>query len=102
MATDGLFDNLDLDEIMEEISQWEKKFFSSCTAEELQQPSSQGKHAMQALAKALVLKAREFSLDKGRDSPFAVLAKENDILWSGGMPDDTTVLVARVLSSAER
>ena len=52
---------------------------------------------MSALARALVLKARELSLDKRRDSPFAVLAKENDILWSGGMPDDTTVVVARVL-----
>ena len=25
-----------------------------------------------------------------RDSPFAVLAKENDIMWGGGMPDDTS------------
>jgi hypothetical protein len=24
-------------------------------------------------------------------------AKENDILWSGGMPDDTSVIVARVI-----
>ena len=101
MATDGLFDNLDLDEIMDEISVWEKKWFSSCTAEELQQPSAQGPDAMFALARALVTKARELSLDKGRDSPFAVLAKENDILWSGGMPDDTTVVVARVLASPQ-
>lgn len=55
---------------------------------------------MDALARGIVLKARECSLDKGRDSPFAVLAKENDILWSGGMPDDTTVAVARVVVRA--
>jgi len=52
------------------------------------------------LAEQLVLKARELSLDKQRDSPFAILAKENDILWGGGMPDDTTVIVARVVTPA--
>jgi hypothetical protein len=52
--------------------------------------------AMNVLAKRIVMKARELSLDKNRDSPFAVLAKENDIMWGGGMPDDTTVVVARV------
>jgi len=98
MGTDGLFDNLDVDEIIAEISDWEKKWFSSCTAEELQQPNPKGPEAMRALAQGLVLKARALSLDKNRDSPFAVLAKENDILWAGGMPDDTTVVVARVLS----
>jgi protein phosphatase PTC7 len=51
---------------------------------------------MNVLAKRIVMKARELSLDKNRDSPFAVLAKENDIMWGGGMPDDTTVVVARV------
>lgn len=54
---------------------------------------------MQALAEQLVRKAREFSLDKQRDSPFAILAKENDIMWGGGMPDDTTVIVARVVAT---
>ena len=95
-----MFDNLDVDEIVQEISEWEKKWFSSCTSDELQQASPNGPSAMQDLAKRLVLKARDLSLDKKRDSPFAVLAKENDILWSGGMPDDTTVVVARVLSTA--
>lgn len=48
------------------------------------------------LAEKLVRTAREFSLDSSKDSPFAVLAKENDIMWGGGMPDDTTVIVMRV------
>lgn len=39
----------------------------------------------------LVEKAREVSIDTNRDSPFAVLAKENDVMWGGGMPDDTSV-----------
>lgn len=52
--------------------------------------------ALRDLAKRLVDMAREYSLDKQRDSPFAILAKENDIMWGGGMPDDTTVIVAKV------
>ena len=44
--------------------------------------------------------AREFSLNNHKDSPFAVLAKENDIMWGGGMPDDTTVVVMRVFQNA--
>jgi hypothetical protein len=39
--------------------------------------------------------ARDFSLDRMRDGPFARLAKENDIMWKyGGRPDDTTVIGA--------
>eukprot|EP01036_Dinobryon_divergens_P028411 gene28411-37348_t len=53
---------------------------------------------MRELAEQLVRRARELSLDKQRDSPFAILAKENDIMWGGGMPDDTTVVVARVVT----
>lgn len=52
---------------------------------------------LKRLAKEIVEKAREMSLDKNRDGPFALLAKENDIMWGGGMPDDTTVVVARVV-----
>jgi protein phosphatase PTC7 len=33
------------------------------------------------------------------DSPFALLAKDNGILWSGGMPDDCTVVALRVIKS---
>ena len=36
------------------------------------------------LAKELCEKARENSLDNTKDSPFAMLAKDNDIMWSGG------------------
>ena len=36
---------------------------------------------------------------KNKDSPFALLAKENDIMWGGGMPDDTTVIVLRVINA---
>jgi protein phosphatase PTC7 len=49
------------------------------------------------LAERLVKKARENSLDSSLDSPFAILAKENDIMWSGGMPDDCIVIAMHVV-----
>jgi len=102
LATDGLFDNVDLDDIVKEISLWERKWFVPREGQqerELRYPSPAGDtSAVKELAEQLVLKARELSLDKQRDSPFAILAKENDILWGGGMPDDTTVIVARVVT----
>jgi protein phosphatase PTC7 len=52
---------------------------------------------MEILAAALADKAFEFSMDRRRDGPFALLAKENDILWShGGRLDDITVMCVRV------
>lgn len=81
LATDGLFDNMDLDEIVKEVAAWER---------------GDAADRVDALAEQLVQKARLLSLDKNRDSPFALLAKENDIMWGGGMPDDTSVVVARV------
>ena len=46
-------------------------------------------------------RARELSLDKMIDSPFAILAKENDIMWSGGMPDDCTIIAYHVVGNKE-
>lgn len=85
---------------MEEISKWEQEWFPSTDGSEIQKNSEKGSDAIQALSKQLVMKAREYSLDTNRDSPFAVLAKENDIMWGGGMPDDTTVIVARVFNAS--
>ena len=36
------------------------------------------------------------SLDDAVDSPFSLLAKENDVMWGGGMPDDVTVVCLEV------
>lgn len=46
-------------------------------------------------------RARELSLDNTRDSPFALLAKENDIMWGGGMPDDITIVALRVINKSK-
>eukprot|EP00607_Mallomonas_marina_P006683 CAMPEP_0182437756 /NCGR_PEP_ID=MMETSP1167-20130531/85259_1 /TAXON_ID=2988 /ORGANISM="Mallomonas Sp, Strain CCMP3275" /LENGTH=448 /DNA_ID=CAMNT_0024630787 /DNA_START=507 /DNA_END=1853 /DNA_ORIENTATION=+ len=99
LATDGLFDNVDLDEIVVEVGAWEQKWFPA-GRDESADPAHEA-NAVQDLSLTLCQKAREFSLDHFRDSPFAVLAKENDIMWSGGMPDDTTVVVMKVMSTFE-
>ena len=49
-----------------------------------------------ALAERLCEEARKRSLDDAVDSPFALLAKENDVMWGGGMPDDVTVVCLEV------
>lgn len=95
LATDGLFDNMDLDDIVQVVTQWESEHFPSSMG--AIDPAVPAHDTIQLLAKKLVNVAREVSLDSRRDGPFALLAKENDILWSGGMPDDTTVVVARVV-----
>jgi len=51
------------------------------------------------LATRLADTARERAVDKTRDSPFALVAKENDVMWSGGTPDDVTVVVLRVVGA---
>ena len=78
MATDGLFDNVALETVAEVCDQWEHSDKSG------------------SLAERLCDEARRRSLDDAVDSPFALLAKENDVMWGGGMPDDVTVVCLEV------
>lgn len=101
MATDGLFDNVDIDDIAKIALDWEQdngfirggdiiereKRWSAGNSMTLQSSEQIGE-----LAQRLCIQARENSLDNSIDSPFAILAKENDIMWSGGMPDDCTII----------
>jgi protein phosphatase PTC7 len=124
VATDGLFDNLDETDILAIVEAWDREdlerrraampFASSgastataCsggaggsspppTGLVLVDGTSKGS---EGLALRLARTAREYSLNKMRDGPFAHLAKENDIMWGGGRPDDVTVLVARVTTT---
>ncbi|RLN88262.1 hypothetical protein BBJ28_00008930 [Nothophytophthora sp. Chile5] len=75
LATDGLFDNVDEDVLLEIV---------------------RAEPDLEAMTRKLVQRAYDLSLDRMRDSPFARLAKENDLLWGGGMPDDITIIAARV------
>ena len=50
------------------------------------------------VARALVAHAHERALDGRRDGPFALAAKDADVLWSaGGRMDDITVIVLQLL-----
>ena len=57
--------------------------------------------AVEELASRLAHRAQQLSLDGETDSPFAILAKDNDICWGGGRPDDITVIVSRVIDPTE-
>ena len=82
LATDGLFDNMNEDQVLDVIEN---------------APDS----GPQTLAKTIAHRAQTLSLDKDTDSPFAILAKDNDILWGGGRPDDITVIVSRIIQSSD-
>jgi len=96
LATDGLFDNVDIDDISNVALEWEK---NHGFLQEYHSPSLKSSNqAIPELAQTLCHLARKNSLDNSFDSPFAILAKENDIMWSGGMPDDCTVIAMHVVS----
>jgi len=108
MATDGLFDNVELEDIASMALEWEEKsgFIRNgdIAAREKRwevgsSMTNQSAEVVNELAAALVGKARENSLDQSIDSPFAILAKENDVMWSGGMPDDCTVIAIHVVGA---
>ena len=85
------------DDIVSMVSVWEEEYYHGNTEHKGH------KVPTQVLAERLTLRARELSVDTSRDSPFALLAKDNDVLWNlGGKPDDTVVIVARVSPVEER
>jgi len=106
LATDGLFDNLDVDDICQMALEWEEECGFICSGDIV---SREKRWAMgnsltdisadkiPDLAQRIAIRARENSINNQVDSPFAILAKENDIMWSGGMPDDCTVIAMQVV-----
>lgn len=106
MASDGLFDNVDIDDITAIALQWERDHAfidkGGIAARERrwangESYSEESARNVDELADLLCQKARENSLDNSIDSPFALLAKDNDIMWSGGMPDDCSVIAMHVV-----
>jgi protein phosphatase PTC7 len=106
LATDGLFDNVDVDDICSMALEWEQKcgFIrgGDIVAREKRWAMGNSLTGISAetipdLATYLCQRARENSLNSAVDSPFAMLAKENDIMWSGGMPDDCTVICLHIV-----
>lgn len=93
MATDGLFDNLEVDDIAQTALEWEQQYGfirgGDIMARERRWAMGNSltvlsSEVIEDLAAKLCKQAREKSLDPTTDSPFAILAKENDIMWSGG------------------
>jgi len=105
IATDGLFDNVETEDITRLAVQWENKYgFMKGGDIGREERWNRGKSMAESsakninlLASSLCNLAQEKSLEKGTDSPFAILAKENDIMWSGGMPDDCTVIAMHIV-----
>lgn len=85
LGTDGLFDNLHEDMIVDFIAKYKDQRDSS----------------MQATASNIAEKAYQLSLDPDYLSPFAVSAINNGIQIKGGKPDDITVVLARVSCEPE-
>lgn len=94
MASDGLFDNVDIDDITKVGLEWEQQVGlirgGDIAAREKRWQMGNSltllsKERVFDLASDLCDMAREKSLDSLTDSPFAILAKENDIMWSGGV-----------------
>lgn len=93
MATDGLFDNVEIDEICSMALDWENSHGFLRGGDISQRDrrwamgnslTLQSQEHISELARTLAMTARANSLDSSKDSPFAILAKENDIMWSGG------------------
>lgn len=82
LGTDGLYDNMPESEVLAVVA-----------------AHAYGTEA--EVATALADRALHLSLSKDVDSPFAILAKDNDIMWGGGRPDDITVVVSRVVLALE-
>uniref|UniRef100_A0A7S1FV43 Protein phosphatase n=1 Tax=Corethron hystrix TaxID=216773 RepID=A0A7S1FV43_9STRA len=111
LATDGLFDNVEIDDIVDIVLEWEERHgfvedgnATGRTDRWLRGNSKRAEslRAVPELAQQLCQRARENSLDGAKDSPFAILAKENDIMWSGGMPDDCTVIAMHIVGSSSQ
>jgi len=90
-ASDGLFDNLFDEEILQSCEEMESDYESS-SAEEVE------RH-LQKLSHHLASNAFFVSQDKERETPFSRLARENGIFHNGGKMDDITVLCSRVIKT---
>lgn len=83
-ATDGLWDNLETENIVDIVN---SLYFKN-----------QGDLTEKKIAEALSNKAEKFSTAKNYRSPFAKKAKEHGKDYIGGKPDDITVVVSKITS----
>jgi protein phosphatase PTC7 len=89
LATDGLWDNIETEDIVKEVNRLSIKNNSLNLDTE-------------SIAKLLSENAEEFSRDKNYYSPFAKRAKQNRYKnYLGGKPDDITVIIAQIIDDKD-
>jgi protein phosphatase PTC7 len=81
-GSDGLFDNMYPDEII------------SMVEDQFKQPYNSERILISTLAERLCKQAATNALDLSYKSPFAHNAGRNGMAYSGGKPDDITVVVS--------
>jgi protein phosphatase PTC7 len=86
-GTDGLFDNLFDEEIVK------------IAEETLEQAFDKNRPFASSLSEKIVRRAISSSLDSSVKSPFSVQANKIGRTYSGGKPDDTTVIVSLVVKA---
>jgi protein phosphatase PTC7 len=105
-ASDGLFDNMEEEEVVGIVGAWAREGVAPARAAVAAASVAAGAAGASAaaapflrgLASRLALRAKELSQMRDRDSPFAKLAKDHDQPWKhGGRPDDVMVVAALVL-----
>lgn len=89
LATDGLWDNV-----------WERELVDTLTSRLQGSSTATDRASLERLAKDLVQKARIAAVSE-KDSPFAVESKKHGKDYSGGKPDDITVIVAVISDMME-
>jgi len=89
MGSDGLFDNLYNEDILECIYPQYSGTYSTTNVTGLLRD-------VQAVATCIAKKSEEKSIQPNYISPFARGAMETGVPYRGGKPDDITVLVAQV------
>jgi len=87
-GTNGLFDNLFDEEII------------TAAEEALHDAFDKDREFAAKLAELIVRKAINASLDSNVKSPFSFQANKLGMSYSGGKPDDTTVIVSLVTRTA--
>jgi protein phosphatase PTC7 len=88
LATDGLWDNLAIDEIGRLLGKWQTEM-------------GEEEFVLDA-AERLAEIANQNGADPNYESPFALKVRESGKQFSGGKPDDVTVVVGLVIASAQR
>jgi len=83
MGSDGIFDNLFDDEILEEIITYQKRQNGLVVNP-------------QVISDSLAWKAKQASMDLNIDSPFQLRASQEGLYYKGGKRDDISVLIAVV------